>query len=269
MLNQRIWMAAIAAVLAAAGPVNAQPGETNDLTTAVRLAVDRGELLYIHDRAAWLGTDDFRGQYPDLISHTGGYVITGEQTRTELAFFDKLRAKAIYRARFADGKLVTSGLPAIDRMELSPLEKRMISAKERALDAFKQANLGLCAKANPNLGAIPSEGPTGAIIVYLMTPQTDLKTYPLGGHFSVEVGQDGSVGTVRRFTKSCIDMPLNQVPKGGKPIGFWIIHLLDPTPTEIHVFTSLATKLPIYVGTRNKRIWAVEGSRVRSIDSKK
>jgi len=268
VLHRRIWVTAIAAAMSAASPVAAQSSETSDLIAAIRLAVDRGEMLFLYDRVAWLGTDDFRDHYANLMGQSGGYVVTGDETRTELTFFDKAQSKAIYRATFTLGKLAKSGPPAADHAELTPLEKRTISAKEKALAAFQQANVALCAKANPNLTTIPSADPAGAIIVYLMTPQTALKIYPLGGHFSVEVGQDGSVGKVRRFTNTCIGVPLNQVPKDGKPVGFAITHLLDPTPTEIHVFTSLASKMPIYVGTKNERIWAVEGSRIRSVDSK-
>jgi len=264
VLKLRLCFVAAATAMGATCPLAAQTPATADLTAATRLAVDRGEMLYLYDRVAWLGTDDFTGHYANLMGQTGGYVVTGDENRTELAFFDKSQSKAIYRAEFTLGKLTKSGPPSAGRADLSPLEKRMITAKEKAMAAFMQAKVGLCAKANPNLAAIPSTGPDGPIIVYLMTPQTNLRKYPLGGHFSVEVGPDGSVGQVRRFTNTCIDMTLDQAPKGGKPVGFGITHLLDPTPTEIHVFTSLASKMPIYVGTK-KRTWVVEGGRVRSI----
>jgi hypothetical protein len=263
-----LWWVAVWGVTIMACPAAAQTPAADDLTSAVRLAVDRGEMLFLYDRVAWLGTDDFREQYRKLMDRAGGYVVTGDETQTELVFFDKSQARAVYRATFRLGKLVNSGPPAADRIGLSPLEKRLISAREKAMAAFMAEKVEPCAKANPNLAAVP-QGPAGPIIVYLMTPQTDLKSYPLGGHYSVEVGQDGSVGKVRRFTNSCIDMKQSRVPKGGKPTTFWITHLLDPTPTEIHIFTSLASKLPIYVGTKNKLIWAVEGSRVRTVDQMK
>src|SRR5262245_31391265 len=203
------------------------------------------------------------------MSQAGGYVVTGDENRTELVFFDKAKAKAVYRATFELGKITNSGPPTADRIDLTPLELRMIAAKEKALTAFQAANVGLCANANTNMTAIPPETPDGPVIVYLMTPQTDLKSFPLGGHYSVEVSRDGSVGPVRRFTNTCIDMKKDSVPKGAKPVAFTITHLLDPTPTEIHIFTSLSSKMPIYVGTKNGRIWAVEGSQVRTIDSTK
>lgn len=253
-----------------AGPVVAQTAMPEDLTAAVQLASDRGELLYVYDRAAWLGTDDFRDHYPsDLTGQVGGYVVSGDQIRAELVFFDKSKSKAVYRAAFAGGKLANNGPPAPDRTELSALEKQLIWAKDKGLEAFVEAKVGLCADAKPNLAALSPERPGGPIIVYMMTPQTDLSKFPLGGHFSVEVGQDGSVGKVRRFMNSCLEMKPDQVPKGAKPILFWTGHLLDPTPTEVHVFTSLASKMPIVVGTPNKRFWMVKGNSIQAVDPNK
>jgi hypothetical protein len=232
--------------------------------------VDRGELLYIYDKAGWAGTDDIRDHFPDLMAQAGGYVVTGDEMQTELVFFDKSKTRAVYRANFADGKLVKSGPAQADRIGLSPLEAQMIDAKDKGLAAFRAAKVGPCANAMPNLATLPPEMPGGPIIVYMMTPQTDLKSFPLGGHFSVEVSRDGSVGKVRHFTKSCIDMPLSQLPIGATPAAFVITHLLDPTPTEIHVFTSLASGIPIWVLTSPQgRVWAVEGSTVRTLEMPK
>ena len=39
----------------------------------------------------------------------------------------------------------------------------------------------------------------------------------------------------------------------GKECVAYVTHLLDPVPTEIHVFTALASGLPVAVGTGEKR----------------
>ncbi|HXG81986.1 MAG TPA: hypothetical protein VNJ05_09320 [Sphingomicrobium sp.] len=268
VMRRCFHLAAIPAALLAANPIVAQTEQKTVLTAAVRQAVDRGEMLYIYDRAAWLGTDDFRDHHANLMSLAGGYVVTGDK-QAELVFYDKSKSKAVYRATYADEKLSNNGPPVADRIELTPLEKRMIAAKERALEAFGDAKVGLCAKSSPNLAALPPARPDGPILVYMMTPQTDSKVYPLGGHFSVEIGPDGSAGKVRRYMNTCFEMSLRDVPEGGAPAAFFVTHLLDPTPTEIHVFTSIASKVPIMVGTKNKWIWAVEGNRVRTVDKLK
>lgn len=262
-MRRRLPLLAAAAALGGASPAVAAAPNSGALTAAVRTAVDRGELLYIYDQAAWNGTDDIRDQHPNLLAQAGGYVVTGDQVRTELVFYDKLKIRAVYRATFSKGKLSGRGPAAGDRTALTPLELKMISAKEKGYDAFLAADVGLCAKETPNLAALPPERAGGPITVYLMTPQTDLKKFPLGGHFSVEVRNDGSVGKVRSFAKSCIDMPMNALPAGAKPKAFVVTHLLDPTPTEIHVFTSIASQVPLVVlTTPDRRLWSVDGNRI-------
>jgi hypothetical protein len=54
-------------------------------------------------------------------------------------------------------------------------------------------------------------------------------------------------------------------PAGAKSAALFITHLLDPVPTEIHVFSSLVAHVPVMVGTRDGRIWAVDGTRIAPV----
>jgi len=238
-----------------------------DLQPAVQAALNRGTLLYVYDEAAWHGTDDIRDHYPDLLKKAGGFVVSGSQAETELAFYDKSVSAAVYRATFKFGKLTSSGSPSQGRVALTPLEQQMIAAKAKALDAFVAAKVEICSKSSPNIATLPPQTDGGPVTVYVMTPRTDMNSLPLGGHYSVEVSQSGAIGSVRRFTKACAELPvLGDQRKRAKVL--MITHLLDPTPTEIHVFSSVTGKIPIYVATTNDRIWAVESSRIRLIDTK-
>jgi hypothetical protein len=38
--------------------------------------------------------------------------------------------------------------------------------------------------------------------------------------------------------------------------------LLDPVPTEIHVFASYSLRMPVFVATPEKRVWEVQGSKI-------
>jgi hypothetical protein len=94
---------------------------------------------------------------------------------------------------------------------------------------------------------------------------------PVGGHYRVEVGPDGKAREMRPFTHSCIDMPAAGAKPEGQPPGSstaagLVTHLLDPVPTEIHVFSSLAAHLPLFVGTTsNHSLWEVDGGRIRLV----
>ena len=62
-------------------------------------------------------------------------------------------------------------------------------------------------------------------------------------------------------------MPLNP-PEKGQLAALTVTHLLDPVPTEIHVFSSLSIHLPVLVATTsNAHLWAVEGNRIRLVSA--
>ena len=197
-------------------------------------------------------------------------MVSGDDLDAELVFYDKSKSNAVYRAKFSNRKLVKSGPPAADRIALTALEKQLIAAKDKGLAAFIAAKVGLCSSSHPNLAALPPERPGGPVIVYFMTSTTDPNIVPLGGHYSVEVAADGSVGPIRHFTRACIDMPMNKKPPAGEPAAFFVTHLLDPTPTEIHVFSSLTSKVPLVVVTSpDARMWLVDGNKVMSMPAPK
>lgn len=258
-----------AAALSVSAPVAAQPADSiASLLPAVRTAIDRGALLYLYDAAAWRGTDDLRDHFAQLMPLVGGYVVSGEQAAVELTFYDKAKSKAVYRAKFSDGKLVSSGPPAADRIALTLDEQRLVAARVTAMKAFAAAKVGMCSKSTPNVALLPPKSPADPVRVYLMTPRTSMKSLPLGGHFQVDVSADGKPGAVRAYTKSCLEMPLTR-DATGKPNALVVSHLLDPTPTEIHVFSSLTGKLPVYVLTMaNRNLWSVQGSSIRLLPNK-
>jgi hypothetical protein len=238
---------------------------------ALALALERGKLIYAYDQAAWHGTDDLKVKMPDFAKRVGGWIVDGPADAAELVFYDRDETdpKALYIARFAGSRLVSSRLPdpAEDR-SLSGERKAMIAAKKAALRALVSSDAKKCADQPMNSVVLPPQQPAGSFLVYFLTPQTDLKAVPMGGHHRVEVAADGQARAQRAFTKSCLEVPLTG--ERGKPAGLIVTHLLDPVPTEIHVFSSLAARLPIYVGTNGgKRLWAVEGSRIRPLPIKR
>jgi hypothetical protein len=47
----------------------------------------------------------------------------------------------------------------------------------------------------------------------------------------------------------------------------FMTHLLDPQPTEAHVFTSLSFHVPLFVGTMSNNIlWEVSGASIEAKD---
>lgn len=142
---------------------------------------------------------------------------------------------------------------------LSPARKRMIAAKNSAREALKSADVKMCVDKPFNTVVLPPASPEAPISVYFLTPQTEVASVPAGRDYRVDVSADDKTGPVRAFTNSCISVPSDRA--ANKPEALVLTHLLDPTPTEIHVFTMLAAGLPLYVSTtQNKRLWVVEAS---------
>lgn len=235
-----------------------------DLAPHVETSVRRGNLLYAYDQAAWHGTDEFLARHKALQGREGGYVVTGTLQQTVLVFYDKAKREALFRATFNGSKMINAGQPNAGSETLTPMELRMIRARELAFEAFVASKVSICTKGKANVAVLPPETPGGPVTAYLMSPQVDLNVLPLGGHYSVTVSEDGKTGPVRKFTNTCVNLPLSGTDgKGGKLAALSITHLLDPVPTELHVFSSLTGRKPIYVlTTTNRRIWNVRDGTV-------
>lgn len=268
-----------AVILMAAAPAAAiaQDRMTPSEQAAVQLALDRGQLLYAYDQAAWHGTDDVMARTrdaPGVRDTVGGWIVDGTANDPRLVFFDKTGTHAIYTARFADGgeRLVEGRLTGADGdAVLSASRQQMIRAQRSAITAVTKAKLSPCAAKPFNTVVLPPTVPGAASLVYFLTPQTEINAFPGGGHYRVEVTADDRASTPRAFAKSCIML---SKPTGKKlPEALGVTHLLDPTPTEVHVFTMLAAKIPLYVMTSGaRRIWVVESiggqARIRLVQAK-
>lgn len=277
-----IWVAALAAMSA---PLAVQAKDDPKLVALsasdqalVDRSIARGDMLYAYDQAAWHGTDDLQekakaaGVWEKLAPTLGGWIVDGTAAEPVLVFIDKSdQPQAVYTARFADNgtRLIDSKLlgPGDDR-SISPARMKLVGALRAARAEMARAKLGICANAAFNSVVLPPETPDGPTLVYFMTPQTQAGVWPMGGHYRLEVKADSSIGSTRPFTKSCIT---TGTPPKGSPAAMFVTHLLDPVPTEIHVFTMRAARLPLFVATtQNNRLWSIEqvggATRIRAME---
>ena len=267
--------AALAAMLLCLAPADAAPRAriNADEEALLQRAVDRGTLIYVYDRVAWHSTDDLKAKLPDFARKVGGWIVDGPAEAPQLVFYDQDKddPRIVYLADFKGTQLVSSRiLTEADDRSLSPGRKAMIAARRAALDAIVAAKAMFCSKAMPNTVILPPASAAGPTLVYILTPQSTLESIPLGGHYLVQVSTDGKAGKPRAFTKSCLEMPFET--KGDeRPAALMVTHLLDPVPTELHVFSSLAARLPIYVSTQSgkrNRLWETAGSRIHLVSDK-
>ncbi len=225
---------------------------------AMAVAMGRGQALYRYDQAAWHTTDTLIVDAPrDLVQQVRGWVVVPAENRGLRAIYYGGAAGAhfaIYSALWTGGTNVSERrvLRTADESRIDGEAARLIALR----DAVDSSQLSNCSTTRPFNTVILPASETGDVdSVYFMTPQTDANIVPMGGHHRVDFSGGREVAR-RSFTRGCIDV------QRGTGEGLFVSHILDPIPTEIHVFSAYATGLPIYVGTENaqygQRIWAIE-----------
>lgn len=248
---------------AAQTPAPPAPGEEAQLKNVVA----RGVYLYGFDRAAWVSTDVMKEKIPARLSEVRGWVVEGDQTNNVVTYYGD-KDGTLYRifvVTMANGKATGSQEIAADGPDrtLSPMQARMAQARKTAIQAAGEAKVPYCAAASPNTVIMPAPGPGGPIDVYIMTPQTKANVWPFGGHSMFRIGADGKVASSRVFTRGCLDMAKPEFKKGETVQAMMVTHLLDPTPTELHVFLSLSSGMPVAVATTgNNTLWMVQGTKI-------
>ena len=220
-----------------------------------------GLMLYQYDQSAWHVTDAALPTFSDQAKQIGrGYVTTPAPNGLKTTFFGELQGKyvALYSAVWTGSAIEQTQIYQPDqRFPLNEEETRLILARKIALDSA--SSLEICGTSPPNIIVVP-DGNDGLVHVYILTPQPTADTYSFGGHHRIDV-KDGKVIATRKFANTCISMDNSDMPAGARPAGFVITHLLDPIPTEIHVFNALASKTPVAVGiAQSKTIYWVDPS---------
>lgn len=250
---------AMMSVAAIAQPAAAQTAEEQ---RQLDWALERGRLIFALDRAAWVATDDLREHVPAAdMSNLRGYIVDRDAQGFVAIFFAQEgdRLVTLYRGRVgANGIASREIFRRGQRPELTPLQLRL--ARVRGQLAAARPSLAMCNNGNPNFAIIPPAQPDGPIV---LTPQTDNAAVPLGGHHRLTIDQAGQITNQRRFTNSCLSLPISTGAQGATA-ALTVTHLLDPIPTEIHVFTSMAARLPIFVGANNS-LWEVTGEHIRFV----
>lgn len=267
-MPRKLSISLVAAVALAVVPAaHAQTMSDADLA-GVQLALNRGQLLYAYDQAAWHGTDAMvedaksQGRMDELAAKSGGWVIrAAPENSLEFVIFDKSQdsPKLLYAARLIEGgsKVVEHSFLDGEKAEPDAVTLRLIKAHRIALAAISGKDVLRCSQKNYNIAVLPPET-DGAIPVYLLTPQIKMEEVPFGGHTRLLVAADGTVGAAHPFTKTCLGLP--SASSKDAPKALMATQLLDPLPTEVDVFTMFAARLPFYIGTPDGRMWSVESS---------
>ena len=113
---------------------------------------------------------------------------------------------------------------------------------------------------------VPPAAVDAPIDVYQVSPPVARGRLPVGGHFKTTIAPDGSVAATRAYTGACIDVEVAEPVAGAQPRPLAVTHLMDPLPTEIHVFLSLLSGHPLVVVADDpQRLFAVTGEGIAEI----
>lgn len=275
LVNVALILAAMLQVPAAHGHAAAvprvsvaEPGGASDQGPSERDRIARasslGAMLYMFDRAAWVSSDALTAVVSrDRLAAIGGYVVENPDPDTLRVTYYRGKAAAAESVFVADvraGKVVKSQLLATPVM-LTPAQALLARARDVAAETARSRGYAPCSPLPFNTVVLPPRA-DGGIAVYLLTPQQSAGSFPMGGHYRVLVGGNGQVLTSRPYSVGCLDTALPKLPTGATPIGLVVNSLLDPVPTEIHVFASYNLRMPVFVATRDKRLWKVAGSSI-------
>jgi len=246
----------LSAALLAALPLQAAekspppPASAPDDDAGLRRAETLGARLFELDRAAFVASDALmaaaRGRADPRVQ---GWITEAHGDGIDVIFVDATPS-ALYRVS-VDAKGEPAGPVDAAPAPLSPTQIAAVQARAVGLASAPESCSGFY---NPVV--MPGAAP-GDWVVYLLPGSPDPSVVPLGGAWRVEV-HDGQAGARRAFSQSCIALD-----NGDEGDAFVVTHLLDPIPTEIHVFWSLWAGKPMYVSA-GPRLWAIEEGHIRA-----
>jgi hypothetical protein len=239
---------------------------TADLATVAA----RGAQLYAFDQAAWHTTDSLVARkLPDAtMGAIRGWVVEPQGDLLTVTYYglEGDRPYAIYVADFRDGKVVGDHVPATDSDRALSMTGRRMAAARGVATAQPPTQ---CVDRPFNTVVLPPQPGSGVIPVYLLTPMVQDGAYPMGGHHELDIGRDGSVLATRDFSRSCLSIGASDLAGTKTAAAMIVTHLLDPHPTEIHVYLSLWSRKPLYVATApGEIVWKITGTRIERMGKK-
>lgn len=258
----RYWLASAILFLGIPAVALATPSQSS--LDAAKAAEERGALIYAYDQAAWHSTDVFMqdiGASPDP-SLRGYIVVPDPDGRLRAIYYSASpRGLVAYRSYSVGSDKSVVRLTQDNGSPLSGMALRMIAAREAALEYAGANELGFCADARPNTVVMPPDA-NGRISVYIMTPQIETGYIPIGGHYRFDFDGDNQLVSHRKFANSCLTIP----PPSEDGSMFFMNHVLDEQPTEIHAFLSKTVTFPIAIVFESRDVWQASGGQLRFVE---
>lgn len=241
---------------------SAPPAALNAADTAVAVArAERlGKAMFLQDLAAERATDVLAARHRGFRKdkRIRGWITEEHDGRYRVSYIDATPA-VLYRIDMAaDGTPAGDAEVLSEPAPLSPYEADAAAARALALTA----QVAPCARTY-NTVVLPEGDRRWSVYVL---PATTLRyVVPLGGSHRVDIA-DGQITSDRGFTYTCIQLGRARSTPHGEVAAMMVTHLLDPIPTEVHVYWSLWARTPMFVATSSSAVWEIKEGRIRALD---
>jgi hypothetical protein len=233
-----------------------------------------GTSIYVHDSAASRATDELiRRGFVDTDKRIRGWItaMNGSADAVIVTFVGDVDGTphALYRVSVPPADAEPGFEVLKPAQSLTHVERALYAARTLAIADLKKQK-DLCAETyNTVVLPLQRQGDP-VILVYALAATDKPGVVVAGGHIRYSISADGArIEGQRTFTKSCMVMSPDDAADPKNVEAMVLTHLLDPVPTEIHVFLSRLHKRPFYIGTSmNQLVWKVDGSVIQLMDTK-
>ncbi|WP_157074290.1 hypothetical protein [Pseudoxanthomonas mexicana] len=264
-----VWLlsALASAPLAFAQDDTPPPMDDAQIAKALLDAETTGRAIYLHDQAAAVASDAvttlkaFRQDGKQ--GRLGGWITQQRDAGIVVTFLSsESEPRARYRVTVGSEGRVVGDIEALaEPATLTPQELGAAHAR----NTVANAEFAACSRSyNTVVLADPREG--GGWIAYLLPGTTKHGIVPIGGSYRLDLDASGErILKQRGFTRSCIVLESPRGRKDMETVAMMITHLLDPVPTEVHVFWSRWARTPMFVVTSMGN-WVIEDGGITLTD---
>lgn len=236
-----------------------------DYRMAVSTASQRGIAMFLHDASTARASDELMARKvferdPRLEGWLTEVIPDRSLVVVDFVGTDDGKPAVLYRVEVPVGDAALKFEAMKPSLPLTESQQARWTARGLAIEQLDQRKDRCSRQYNPVV-LYPDPAPDGLVHVYMLAATTEAGVVVAGGHFRYDFSPDGTLlESQRSFTKSCFNIEAPDEKKG-KPVAFMLTHLLDPTPTEIHVFLSRLHGQAVYVMTE-AGTWSVEGAEI-------
>ena len=236
-----------------------EPSVASSEIPGIQRAEDLGRQIYVQDLYAAQATGLLLAHGVDAVEVGAlGWITESRPDGAVVTFVtgDPQQWRSACVVTFVDNE--DPNIILVDK-DLTETQSAMFNARQLALDSIEKS----CSDAY-NTVVLPRDGESGWL-AYALAATSDPNLILVGGHYRATVSADGRIVLDRRgFTMDCMVL---KKPEDAAPdvdiAAYTLGHVLDNTPTEIHVFLNLLYGKPLYVVTADRRFWYVEGGKIR------